>query len=71
MHENLLWLHNLTEKLVLVSNNKEMIYFIHIGIHLITVANVLNGPLDEFLGLRPYYTAQRDTKIILLSNYSF
>ena len=48
-----------------------MIYFIHIGIHLITVANVLNGPLDEFLGLRPYYTAQRDTKIILLSNYSF
>ena len=60
------------EKLDLVlTNNKEMIYFIHTGIHLITVANVLNGPLDEFLGLRPYYTAQRDTKIILLSNYWF
>ena len=51
------------EKLVLVSKNKETIYFIHIGINLITVANVLNGSLDAFLGLRPYYTAQRDTKI--------
>ena len=60
VNENVLWLHNLTVKLVLVSKNKEMIYFIHIGINLITVANVLNGSLDAFLGLRPHYTAQRD-----------
>ena len=71
MNENVLWLHNLTEKLDLVSKNKKMIYFVHIGLNLITVANVLNGSLDAFLELRPYYTAQRDTKIILLSNYSF
>ena len=68
MNENLLWLHNLTEKLVLVSKNKEIIYFIHIGINLITLAYVLNGSLDARVrvGLRPYYTAQRETKIIFV-----
>ena len=68
MNENLLWLHNLTEKLVLVSKNKEIIYFIHIGIHLITLAYVLNGSLDARVrvGLRPYYTAQRETIIIFV-----
>ena len=66
MNGNLLWLHNLTEKLILVSKNKEIIY--HIGIHLITLAYVLNGSLDARVrvGLRPYYTAQRETIIIFV-----